>query len=420
MTLEDLGGWLIIGLVLAIYIFGFSGVFRRAKNITKASVKTLTEGGNIVNNLKEEFREMGAFEAQLVKTSIKIGEGFEDAYEVYIRGLIPVQATENLTLVTSLFDFTNNEYEMVLCSLDFHQEKYTRAFQQTTDAREISPQQGFKNWIKVATFYPNTLTAKMRGMRIIKALIRAIPAGEEDSINFGLHNKDAKIFTTASVDKSIEISEKGWKESRLERQEAMTYIVQISVGLANFGRTMNEEEGRTIQKWIRDQIDSVPSEDEEALKEGLNLALKNSFSEAKSGLFSFSGVLEKLAPLGFNTLNKELMELLIKIINLAPSIDSDRMNQINLIGETLDINYEDIKSMAEKAFLDSGNMSRTDESLEGLLGINESWSKDEVNAHLRREFAKWNGRIQSLEDEDEKLKAQMMLDAISAARKKYS
>ena len=65
-------------------------------------------------------------------------------------------------------------------------------------------------------------------------------------------------------------------------------------------------------------------------------------------------------------------------------------------------------------------MSRTDESLEGLLGINESWSKDEVNAHLRREFAKWNGRIQSLEDEDEKLKAQMMLDAISAARKKYS
>ena len=420
MTLDDLVGWLIGGLVISIYIFGFSGVFRGAKNITKASVKTFTEGGNILDNLKEEFRVMGAFEAQLVKTSIKIGDRFEEAYEVNIRGLIPVKTTQNLSFVTSLFDYTNSEYEMVLCALDFHQEKKTRAFQQSIDAGKISPQQGFKNWIKVATFYPNTLTAKMRGKRIIKALVRAISSGEEENISLGLLDKEAIIYTSASVDEYIEISEKGWKESRLERQEAMTYIVQISVGLANFGRPMNEEEGRIIQKWIRDQIDSVPIEDEETLKESLNLALKNSFAEVKSGLFSFSAVLEKLTPLGFNSLNKELMELLIQIINLSSSIDSDRMNQINLIGETLDINYEDIKSMAEKAFLDSGNIPRTDESLEGLLGISESWSKDEINAHLRREFAKWNGRIQSLEDEDEKLKAQMMLDAISAARKKYS
>jgi hypothetical protein len=412
---------LLIGiLILLIYIFGFSGVFRGAKNITKASVKTFTEGGNIVGNLKEEFREMGPFEAQVVKTQIKIGETYEEAYEVSIRGVIRgVGVKSDLVFVTSLFDYTNQEYDYVLCALDFHQEKTTRVFQQVIDAGQISPNQGYKNWVKVATFYPNTLTGKMSGKRIIRVLVRAMPPAEVAQIEGGLHEKDATIYVSATVDEQINLTEKGWKESRLERQQALALTVEAAVGLANLNRPMNEDEGRLIQKWIREQIDSALSDDKEQLKEKLNSSLKQAFTKSSNSTFSFSEVLEQLSKLDFQALNKELMELLIKIINLAPSIDSERMSKINLIGESLNVAYDDIKAMTEKAFLDSGNMPRTEESLEGILGIEESWSKDEINAHLRREFAKWNGRIQSLEDENEKNKAQLMLDAIAAARKKY-
>jgi hypothetical protein len=75
--------------------------------------------------------------------------------------------------------------------------------------------------------------------------------------------------------------------------------------------------------------------------------------------------------------------------------------------------------MSDKAFLESSNIQHSEDSLEGILGIDPDWTKEQTLAHLRTEFAKWNGRIQSLEDEDEKNKAQSMLDAIAAARKKY-
>ncbi len=61
----------------------------------------------------------------------------------------------------------------------------------------------------------------------------------------------------------------------------------------------------------------------------------------------------------------------------------------------------------------------TSSSLEIMLGIDEGWTKEEILVHLNKEFAKWNGRIQALENEDEKNKAQKMLDAIAKARKKY-
>ena len=410
---------LILILVVLVWIFGFSGLFRGAKNITTASVKTFTEGGNILGNLKEEFREMGAFEVQVTKTKIKIGEGLEDAYEVRVRGLLCAPRSSDLSFVVSLFDYTNKEFDFVISSLDFQQEKTTTIFQYVCDAGSISSNQGYKNWVKVATFYPDTLTASMKGSRIIKVFVRAMPASEIPKIEYGLHKEGAEIFTTASKDENIYFIEKGYVEARRERQEAKEIIVKIAVAIANYEDEMSTAEGRVIQSWVREQIESVSTSDKEEIKDKLNEALKSSFLKVSSGGLAIDELVSKLAALGLPSLNKSLIELLINVAGANEAMSTALMTKVRGIGSQLNIDYEDIKAMSDKAFLESSNIQHSEDSLEGILGIDPDWSKDQVLSHLRTEFAKWNGRIQSLEDEDEKKKAQAMLEAIAAARKKY-
>ncbi len=406
-------------LIVLVWIFGFSGVFRGAKNITKASVKTFTEGGNIIGNLKEEFREMGIFEVQLVKTKVKIGSELEDAYEVSVRGLIDANRISDLSFVVSLFDYTNNEYDFVISSLEFQQEKTTTIFQHICQAGSISPNQGFKNWVKVATFYPDSLTAQMKGSRTIKALVRAMSDSEIPKIEYGLSEEGTEIFSLASKTEIIYFKEKGYVEAHRERQEAKEIIVKIAVAIANYESEMSTAEGRVIQFWVREQIESVSASDREDIKEKLNGALKSSFLEATSGDLDIDELVSELAALELLSLNKSLIELLINVAGANEAISTTLMTRVRAIGSQLNIDYEDIKAMSDKAFLESSNIQHTEDSLEGILGIDPDWTKEQTLAHLRTEFAKWNGRIQSLEDEDEKNKAQSMLDAIAAARKKY-
>jgi hypothetical protein len=57
--------------------------------------------------------------------------------------------------------------------------------------------------------------------------------------------------------------------------------------------------------------------------------------------------------------------------------------------------------------------------VEELLNIDPRWDAGKIKAHLRTEFQKWNNRLTTLPEGDERESAQKMLDAISEARKRY-
>ena len=65
----------------------------------------------------------------------------------------------------------------------------------------------------------------------------------------------------------------------------------------------------------------------------------------------------------------------------------------------------------------SSNLSTV--SLEETLGIKPDWPVDKIKKHLREEFQKWNGRINVVEDAQERENIQRRLDDIAQLRKKY-
>jgi len=58
-------------------------------------------------------------------------------------------------------------------------------------------------------------------------------------------------------------------------------------------------------------------------------------------------------------------------------------------------------------------------SIEDVLGIESDWDTATIKRHLRIEFQKWNDRINTLAEGEERDNAQQMLNLISEARQKY-
>jgi len=65
-----------------------------------------------------------------------------------------------------------------------------------------------------------------------------------------------------------------------------------------------------------------------------------------------------------------------------------------------------------------GKISRS--SLEEKLGIKASWSHDKIRKYILIEFEKWNGRLNSLPAGPKRDNAQLILNLLAEARKKYS
>jgi tellurite resistance protein len=411
--------FLFVILFFAVMIFGVGGVLRAGASTTKAVFKTVSSGGNIIDNFKEEIREMGPLEVEVVPAKITLGDRLVDVFEVKVRGLLNASYACDLVLVTSIFDFTNQKYEAILSSLDFFKEKQTEGFQNIVEVGRILPNQGYKNWVKVATLFPETLTATRSGDRVVRVMVRAMPATEVNKIEYGLHDEGTTIFTTAGISRLINFQEKGWLETVEEREEARVLMVKVAVSVASHEGAMNSSEGKVIQQWIKKQLETVRDSDVERIKGKLNEALKASFAEVENGTLDRDALISRLKIIDIKSLNRSLLEFLVDVISADGEITAGEMTLIRAISEKLGFDYDEVKAMSDKAFLSMDVIPSVEESLEGVLGIDPSWNQSEIMSHLRREFSKWNGRIQALEDANEKDKAQKMLDAIAAARKKY-
>jgi hypothetical protein len=411
--------FVLVILFYAVLFFGIGRVFRAITSTTKAVVKTVNLGGTLSGNLKEEFRDMGAFEVEVRPTKIKIAERDVDAYAVFARGVIPAPYQSDLLLVTSIFDSTTEKFEGVMCSLDFMQEEKTESYQTVNNAGKISPNQGYKNWINVATIFPETLTAAWSGNRSLTVVVRAIPPSQLSKIEWGYHDTDIEVFASARAEVKMLLEEKGWSEAHEDRELAKELIVKIALSVACSDGDMNVQEGKAIQAWIREQLTKVSENYSAELKERLNLALKQGYSDFKSNKLDQKKLVAKFKSLNLMSMNQQLLEVLVKVISADSEITQDEMLIVKNIGIELDVDYEEIKAMSDKAFLEMSALDDSDENLESLLGIDPTWDNAKIMSHLRSEFSKWNGRIQALEDESEKEKAQKMLDAISKARQKY-
>jgi hypothetical protein len=159
-------------------------------------------------------------------------------------------------------------------------------------------------------------------------------------------------------------------------------------------------------------------EKKETIKKTYNDAMREAYDLAKSGNLILSDVCSELNTYADNTLKYEALELAHKVMAADGVVDEREMKIIHKVADSLGIDSKELEKIRDKQIVKLQTKA-VDVDIDSLLGIDSSSGKTEKCKKLKNEFIKWNSRLNSLPEGEEKDNAQQMLDLIGKARKKY-
>ena len=82
------------------------------------------------------------------------------------------------------------------------------------------------------------------------------------------------------------------------------------------------------------------------------------------------------------------MELCYEVMAADGVADSEELKTIRAIGEILEIDANEIEKMRDKNLVNLSSKATSAPSVEDVLGIDKSWSKEKIKSHLTTEFQK--------------------------------
>jgi tellurite resistance protein len=371
------------------------------------------------DSFSESMRGMPDFKIRLKDTRIDSIDG--EIKEVQMKGLIPVSRPMNIGFVVLLRDVTDADNPFPIISLhDSFQAEESVAFCHSGEIGRIESEQGFTDWIKVSCIFTPFIQTPYSGRREIEVRVLLFDQDNRPNFKRGMLLSQSGLVCTDKITFSTNVAEAGYKEEKENKKEAQSLSIQVAMGLAFSDGSFDSTESKVIKEWAKRNIDSYPESDQAALKSSFNDAFTESFTKGKNGLIDLSTVTARLSKIGDKKSKYDALELCHAVMGADGEIAAAEMQFINKIAKELDISSETLKSMKDSVIVDIGSSINDSTSVEAMLGIDSSWDKDKIKTHLRKEFQKWNNRLNTLPAGKERDNAQSMLDSIAEARKKYN
>ena len=184
--------------------------------------------------------------------------------------------------------------------------------------------------------------------------------------------------------------------------------------------SLDDREGEVIANWIRRAIEPFSDEKREKLRDVYNTAFKEAYASALDSALSLSDLTARLREIGEAKVKYDAIELCFEVMAADGVADPEEMRVIRQIGDALDIDLDELNAIRDQKIVGLDRLVSADSGVEELLGIDPSWDNAKINAHLRSDFQKWNNRLNTLPEGEERGNAQEMLNLIAAARREYA
>lgn len=363
---------------------------------------------------------MADFRVRLKKVNIDSGDVRSSVYEVQGRGLFPIRTSKTLAFVTSVFDETEDGLIPVLSVLENLQEPDNITFQHKMQVGRVHENQGISDWVRIGLVVPEILVPPYGGNRKLVVVTRMIDINNSPEITQGfLDSAHSGLLGQYTLNLQFDFTNKGYLEVEEHRDEAMSLSLKIGVAIAMADGSLDSTEGYVLKNWVERAIAPYTGERREELKSLYNRAMQSAYSDLKSGQLSLSELTTRLNEIGEKSIKYETIDLCFSVMAADGVADPAELRTINTVAKALELDLNEIEQMRDKAVLKLDARLSETEDFESLLGIQKGWSNDQVKTHLRREFQKWNNRLNTLPEGDERDNAQKTLDLIAEARKRY-
>ena len=325
----------------------------------------------------------------------------------------------NVGIVVSAFDATDGDLAPVLSSIDSFQEGATRVFQHRAKVGKVSDNHGFQKWTNLAVVTPEIIQPPYSGVRKITARVRLVDMDNAPLVSLGGCQED-HLGLLWSHDLSFEHSfeEKGYKEEVEDRDEAMALSLKIGMAVAMADGTLDDSEGVKLRDWIVRAIAPFSGAKKEHLKQIYNEAMKESYAAAVAGSLNLSQLTSRLNEIGEKSIKYEAIDLCFDVLAADGVAHASELDVTTNVATALGLDMKEIDKLRDRIIIQLSTSGSVDAD-ESLLGIDSSWSKDQVRKHLTKEFQKWNSRLNTLSEGEERDSAQAMLNTIAEIRKRY-
>ena len=382
--------------------------------------------GTTSDNQEYEFKGMGPFQIRIVERNVwkQMGGAKDDpkyrVLDIEGRGLPSHSYKTHLGFVTSVLDDTGDEPAPIMSMMDGFKEKESGAYQHIVDAGKVESGYGYMGWGKVGTVLTGFLYPPEGGKRSLMVIVRIVNMDNFPNINLGFCSKeDNGVIDTLVADASFYFDGNGFLETAENENEARSEIIKLAMSVAMADGSLDDSEGNAIKHWIKKAIAPFSGKKKEQLKKIYNDALRTSYQEAKSGDLSVSGAVERLEELAETPQKYEAIELCFEVMAADGVADENEIKKIKGIAEGLGLDFDEIEKLRDKHLVGM-ELSMEQASIETILNIDPNWSNEKTKKHLTVEFAKWNNRLNTLAEGQERENAQKMLDLIAEGRKKYA
>ena len=350
----------------------------------------------------------------------KKDEGFT-IYNLNGVGVLPNPTAMDLSAALYLYDSeTNLPFLSNFSQTD--ESPDSRVFRRDVNFGYGAPGQYFPNPVPLSNIILEGIQHPHQGERNINVILYffdknypvifrdgAMVQGKENLI----HYSDLKV--------SLSFDEPGYMDEIENADAAKPLMVEIAMQMAMSDGSLDKSEGDIIKKWIKNQVKSVSESKKDELKNRLNNSLESSYEKLSNGE-DISNSIKKFNSLASKNLKYQLIEFCLDVLSADGVADEAELKNLENLTLEIDLNFDEVKRMKDKTLVkiqtkpSSGGQSASDES---LIGMDIDLTKDEALQFIKKEYRKWNGRLNTLSPGNERDNAQRMLDALARLREKY-
>lgn len=336
--------------------------------------------------------------------------------EIQCKGLFPIYVTTEVGFMISvLTNDREGDLSPVLSFGDSFQEPETVAFQHLANIGKIDAGQGFLEWVSVGSVPLGLLNPSFGGVQDLTIVVRLVDMYDLPAVRLGFG--EAGIWRDL-VNYKYNFKHKGYEEEAEDIDKARALSIEIGMAVAMADGELDDAEGETLKAWIQKMITPFGNEKQKKLKKVYNDAMRSSYKLAESGDLVLGNICKQLNEIGEDAQKYEAVELAHEVMAADGVVHAEEMKVIHKVADVLGIDADELESMRDQHIVGL-DLSLDKSDLESSLGIDVSWSNDKKLKHLRQEYQKWNNRLNTLSEGNERESAQQKLDLIAKARKKY-
>ena len=344
-----------------------------------------------------------------------------ECYNVEMAGMISHQTDDQVKIILSIQDITDNENESdagapVLSAHEAFSEKGSRVLG-VERIYDSGPTHYFRDWSLFIPVPIDFIIPPHKGKRRLKFLLCV--ADTSTTMDRGGLSDTSGLQHVSTEIVNFTFKEPGYMDELVNKEKVEDFTIKLGMCMAAADGHLDQKELNIIKTWAKNLTSLLDDDKAKVRNKHFSNFLKSSATAAKTQKISLSKLVKDFNDVASKSQKYTAMQLLLDISEADGTLSKEEDAFISKIAKTTGINLSTFKEMKNKVIANVDNIELSEKPSEESFGLTEDMDDAEKMKILRKEYTKWNGQTNH-KDSKKKKRAKEMVKIIADLRKQYS